>query len=61
MIYQSKVTFNRDSAQRSRRKRRARCGGVAIPEIRDGLEGKKVALIMSGGNLDHEHLLQALG
>jgi threonine dehydratase len=29
-------------------------------KIKDRLAGKKVALIMSGGNLDHEHLLQAL-
>jgi threonine dehydratase len=29
-------------------------------KINDRLAGKKVALIMSGGNLDHEHLLQAL-
>lgn len=32
----------------------------AALKIRDRLAGKKVALIMSGGNLDHEHLLQAL-
>ncbi len=29
-------------------------------KIKDRLAGKKVALVMSGGNLDHEHLLQAL-
>jgi threonine dehydratase len=29
-------------------------------KLKDRLEGKKVALIMSGGNLDHEHLIQAL-
>ena len=29
-------------------------------KISDRLAGKKVALIMSGGNLDHAHLLQAL-
>lgn len=33
--------------------------GAAL-KIKDRLAGKKVALIMSGGNLDHEHLLQAL-
>lgn len=33
---------------------------VAALKIKDRLAGKKVALIMSGGNLDHEHLVQAL-
>jgi len=33
---------------------------AAALKIRERLAGKKVALIMSGGNLDHEHLLQAL-
>jgi threonine dehydratase len=33
---------------------------AAALQIKDRLAGKKVALIMSGGNLDHEHLLQAL-
>ena len=33
---------------------------VAALKIKDRLAGKKVALIMSGGNLDHEHLMQAL-
>ena len=33
---------------------------AAAVKMKDRLEGKKVALIMSGGNLDHEHLLQAL-
>jgi threonine dehydratase len=33
---------------------------AAALKIKDRLAGKKVALIMSGGNLDHEHLLQAL-
>ncbi len=38
-------------------------GAAAITgaiKIKDQLAGKKVALIMSGGNLDHTHLLQAL-
>jgi threonine dehydratase len=29
-------------------------------KIKDRLVGKKVALIMSGGNLDHQHLVEAL-
>lgn len=33
---------------------------AAALKIRDRLAGKKVALIMSGGNLDKEHLLEAL-
>lgn len=33
---------------------------AAAIKIKDRLADKKVALIMSGGNLDHEHLLQAL-
>jgi len=33
---------------------------AAVLKIKDRLAGKKVALIMSGGNLDHEHLVQAL-
>ena len=33
--------------------------GAAL-KIKDRLAGKKVVLVMSGGNLDHEHLLQAL-
>mgnify|MGYP000892248119 CR=1 FL=1 len=33
---------------------------AAALKIRERLAGKKVVLIMSGGNLDHEHLLQAL-
>lgn len=33
--------------------------GAAL-KIKDRLAGRKVALIMSGGNLDHEHLMQAL-
>ncbi len=33
---------------------------VAAIKIKDRLEGKKVVVIMSGGNLDHEHLLQAM-
>jgi threonine dehydratase len=33
---------------------------AAALQIKDRLAGKKVALIMSGGNLDHEHLMQAL-
>ena len=33
---------------------------AAAVKIRDRLAGKKVALVMSGGNLDHAHLLQAL-
>jgi threonine dehydratase len=33
---------------------------AAALKIKDRLNGKKVALIMSGGNLDHEHLLMAL-
>ena len=33
---------------------------AAALKAKDRLAGKKVALIMSGGNLDHEHLLQAL-
>jgi threonine dehydratase len=32
---------------------------AAALKIKDRLAGKKVALVMSGGNLDHEHLLQA--
>ena len=38
-------------------------GAAAIAgalKIKERLAGKKVALIMSGGNLDHQHLLQAL-
>lgn len=35
-------------------------GLSAAIKIKDRLAGKKVAVIMSGGNLDHEHLLQAL-
>jgi threonine dehydratase len=34
---------------------------AAALKIKDRLAGKKVALVMSGGNLDHEHLLQAMG
>jgi threonine dehydratase len=34
---------------------------AAALKIKDRLVGKKVALVMSGGNLDHEHLLQAMG
>ncbi len=33
---------------------------AAAIKINDRLAGKKVAVIMSGGNLDHEHLVQAL-
>jgi threonine dehydratase len=33
---------------------------AAAIKINDRLAGKKVALIMSGGNLDHAHLVQAL-
>ncbi|MCL5734103.1 MAG: threonine/serine dehydratase [Actinobacteria bacterium] len=33
---------------------------AAALKIKDRLAGKRVALIMSGGNLDHEHLMQAL-
>ena len=33
---------------------------AAAVKIKDRLAGKKVALVMSGGNLDHAHLLQAL-
>ena len=33
---------------------------MAALKIKDRLAGKKVALIMSGGNLDHKHLMQAL-
>jgi threonine dehydratase len=33
---------------------------AAALKLGDRLAGKKVALIMSGGNLDHTHLLQAL-
>ncbi len=33
---------------------------AAAVKVKDRLTGKKVAVIMSGGNLDHEHLLQAL-
>jgi threonine dehydratase len=33
---------------------------AAALKIKDRLAGKKVALVMSGGNLDHEHLLQAM-
>ncbi len=33
---------------------------AAALKIKERLAGKTVALIMSGGNLDHEHLLQAL-
>ena len=41
--------------------RRRRGGSIAAAlKINDRLAGKKVALIMSGGNLDHEHLVQAL-
>jgi threonine dehydratase len=38
-------------------------GAVAIAaalKIKDRLAGKRVVLVMSGGNLDHEHLMQAL-
>jgi threonine dehydratase len=35
-------------------------GIAAALKIKERLAGKKVALIMSGGNLDHEHLVQAL-
>jgi threonine dehydratase len=33
---------------------------AAALKIKDRLAGKKVVLVMSGGNLDHEHLLQAM-
>ena len=33
---------------------------AAALKIKERLEGKKVVLVMSGGNLDHEHLVQAL-
>lgn len=33
---------------------------AAAVKIKDRLAGKKVAVVMSGGNLDHEHLLQAM-
>jgi threonine dehydratase len=33
---------------------------AAALKVKDRLAGKKVALVMSGGNLDHEHLLQAM-
>jgi threonine dehydratase len=33
---------------------------AAAVKIKDRLAGKRVALVMSGGNLDHDHLLQAL-
>lgn len=33
---------------------------AAALKIKDRLAGKRVALVMSGGNLDHEHLLQAM-
>jgi len=33
---------------------------MAACKIKDKLAGKKVVLVMSGGNLDREHLLQAL-
>jgi threonine dehydratase len=33
---------------------------AAAVKLKDRLAGKKVAVIMSGGNLDHEHLLQAM-
>lgn len=33
---------------------------AAAIKIKERLAGKKVVLIMSGGNLDHEHLMQAL-
>ena len=33
---------------------------MAARKIKDKLAGKKVVLVMSGGNLDREHLLQAL-
>jgi threonine dehydratase len=33
---------------------------AAAVKIKDRLAGKKVVLVMSGGNLDHEHLLQAM-
>ena len=33
---------------------------AAALKIKERLAGKKVALIMSGGNLDHEHFMQAL-
>lgn len=34
---------------------------AAAIKIKDRLVGKKVALVMSGGNLDQEHLIAALG
>ncbi len=33
---------------------------AAALKVKDRLAGKKVVLVMSGGNLDHEHLLQAM-
>jgi threonine dehydratase len=33
---------------------------AAALKIKDQLAGKRVVLVMSGGNLDHEHLMQAL-
>jgi len=33
---------------------------AAVLKIKDRLEGKKIALVMSGGNLDHQHLMQAM-
>jgi len=33
---------------------------AAALKLKDRLAGKKVVLVMSGGNLDHEHLLQAM-
>jgi threonine dehydratase len=33
---------------------------AAALKIKDRLAGKKVALVMSGGNLDHQHLMQAM-
>jgi threonine dehydratase len=33
---------------------------AATVKIKDRLVGKKVVVIMSGGNLDHDHLLQAM-
>ncbi|MBN1320901.1 MAG: pyridoxal-phosphate dependent enzyme, partial [Thermoleophilia bacterium] len=39
----------------------AGAAAIAAPlKIKERLAGKKVVLIMSGGNLDHEHLIQAL-
>ncbi len=33
---------------------------AAALKIKDRLDGKKVALVMSGGNLDHQHLMEAM-